>query len=135
MQNFNFLKAFCLETATNCLPFFKKPANINYDAVDNSETTIWNSVEEKEKLKNDIWNDPNKSTIELNTMIPANTNEIPVNRAPKNSITADKSKLIGNINEDQIKKIEVFFFFNIWHFLKKLIKRILIVTSPIISKH
>jgi hypothetical protein len=40
-------------------------------------------------------------------MIPNNTSEIPVNRVPKNSQTADKSKLIGNINEDQIKKLEV----------------------------
>ena len=107
MQNFSFFKAFCLETATHCLPFFKKSAPIPYESVDNGDITQWNSFEEKQKLKNEMFNEPIKPPIELNSMIPNNTSEIPVNRVPKNSQTADKSKLIGIINEDQIKKLEV----------------------------
>ena len=107
MQNFSFLKAFCMETATNCIPFFKKTTPIPYESVDNGEITHWNGMEEKQKLKNEMFNEPSKPPIELNSMIPGNNMEAPVNRVPKNSQTADKSKLIGNINEDQLKKLEV----------------------------
>ena len=110
MNNFSFLKTFCLETATNCIPFFKKSTPIPYESVDNGEISHWNGMEEKQKLKNELFNEPSKQPIELNSMIPGNSMEAPVNRAPKNTQTADKSKLIGNINEDQIKKLEVFVF-------------------------
>ena len=108
MQSFNIFKAFCLDTAANCLPFFKKHEPINYDVVD-TDTTTWGNFEEKQKFKNDMWNESNKPPVELNSMIPSNQTEIPVNRAPKITAPMDKSKLIGNINEDQIKKMEVLF--------------------------
>lgn len=107
MQSFNFLKAFCLDTAINCLPFFKKHTPIPYETVDNNDPSNWHTSEESRELKNDIWNDNNtsKPPIELNTMIPSNTNDLPISRGSKTS--TEKNNLIGNINEDKIKKEEV----------------------------
>lgn len=125
MQNFSLLKTFCLETATNCLPFFRKPAHIQYESVDNGDISNWSSIEEKRHLKNEMFNESNKAPIELNSMIPNSNdaNDVPVNRAPKNTqASSDKTKLIGNINEDQLPKNEVSNIFNIknfWFFDKK----------------
>ena len=102
-----------METATNCLPFLRKPATIiNYDEVETTDTAHWNIFDERQKLKTDMGvNEVKKPVMEMNSMITTNTNndDLPVNRAVKTVTQAEKSKLIGNINEDQIKKNEVLY--------------------------
>lgn len=97
MHSFSFLKAFCMDTAVNCLPFFKKPHNASHESYENPETNIWSNNEENQKLKNEGWIDVNsKPPIELNTIFNNSVIESTNN-------TFENNKMIGNINEDSLK--------------------------------